>query len=231
VSVRSVEEAQAALAGGADLIDVKEPTRGPLGRADDEVINAVITAVGCRVPVSAALGEWSDRDPNQIPMGLTYAKWGLAGRDSPTPPWGLWIPGNLWLRARRYGTNAVVVAYADWPLARSPDPEVLANQTCQLDYKVFLLDTAAKNGATLLDWIKPAILARLRFQLADAGVRMAMAGSLDANAIRELAPLAPDWFAVRGAVCEGGRNGTVSEAKVRELKAVIAEVQTQTGEG
>ena len=42
VSVRSVEEAEAALAGGADLIDVKEPTRGSLGRADDAVIAAIL---------------------------------------------------------------------------------------------------------------------------------------------------------------------------------------------
>ena len=34
VSVRSPEEALAALEGGADLIDVKEPSRGPLGAAD-----------------------------------------------------------------------------------------------------------------------------------------------------------------------------------------------------
>ena len=33
VSVRNVEEALAALEGGASLIDVKEPSRGPLGRA------------------------------------------------------------------------------------------------------------------------------------------------------------------------------------------------------
>ena len=32
VSVRSAAEAATALAGGADLIDVKEPSRGPLGR-------------------------------------------------------------------------------------------------------------------------------------------------------------------------------------------------------
>jgi uncharacterized protein (UPF0264 family) len=59
---------------------------------------------------------------------------------------------------------------------------------------------------------------------------MAMAGSLDAERIRKLAPLVPDWFAVRGAVCDGGRTGTVSEAKVRELKAIIAELQTPAGE-
>ena len=42
VSVRSAAEAEAALLGGADVIDVKEPDRGPLGRADDAVIAAVV---------------------------------------------------------------------------------------------------------------------------------------------------------------------------------------------
>ena len=32
VSVRSAEEVSAALAGGADIIDAKEPERGSLGR-------------------------------------------------------------------------------------------------------------------------------------------------------------------------------------------------------
>ncbi len=57
VSVRDAAEAAASLAGGADLIDVKEPARGPLGRADAATIAAVVQAVGGRVPVSAALGE------------------------------------------------------------------------------------------------------------------------------------------------------------------------------
>ena len=60
VSVRSAAEACAALAGGAALIDVKEPAHGPLGRASDDVIRAVMDAVGGRCAVSAALGELAD---------------------------------------------------------------------------------------------------------------------------------------------------------------------------
>src|SRR5947209_8028398 len=41
VSVRSAAEARAALDGGAALIDIKEPARGPLGRADDGVMAEV----------------------------------------------------------------------------------------------------------------------------------------------------------------------------------------------
>ena len=79
VSVRSADEARVALAGGADLIDVKEP-RGSLGRADVDVIESVITEVGGRVPISAALGEWTSWTTAAIPPGLTYVKWGLSGQ-------------------------------------------------------------------------------------------------------------------------------------------------------
>ena len=41
VSVRTIEEARAALAGGADIIDIKEPTRGSLGRADEAVLTSI----------------------------------------------------------------------------------------------------------------------------------------------------------------------------------------------
>src|SRR5437660_1345426 len=79
VSVRSVAEAEAALAGGAALIDVKEPARGALGRADDDVIAAVVRFVAGRCPVSAALGELRESVPPFAGPGLAYAKWGLAG--------------------------------------------------------------------------------------------------------------------------------------------------------
>src|SRR5688500_12679056 len=79
VSVRSVAEALAALEGGAALIDIKEPARGSLGRADAGVIAAVVAAVKRLRPVSAALGEWVDGIGAMPNADLTYVKWGLAG--------------------------------------------------------------------------------------------------------------------------------------------------------
>ena len=38
VSVRSAGEAVDALAGGCQILDVKDPSRGSLGRADDSVV-------------------------------------------------------------------------------------------------------------------------------------------------------------------------------------------------
>src|SRR5262245_59562547 len=81
VSVRSAAEARAALAGGADLIDVKEPHRGPLGAADPALWREVEAEIGSAVPLSAALGELSQHtrsDPRRLGATYRYAKVGLA---------------------------------------------------------------------------------------------------------------------------------------------------------
>ena len=54
-SVTSVAEAEAALAAGADLIDLKEPARGALGALDLDTVVAIVAAVGGRRPVSATV--------------------------------------------------------------------------------------------------------------------------------------------------------------------------------
>jgi len=218
VSVRSVGEARAALGGGADLIDVKEPSRGPLGAADSDVIGNVLQAVGGKVPVSAALGEFAAWQDRFVPRGLRYAKWGMAHQT------GMPLGAVVQIRTSSYADFPVLVAYADHRRAESPDPEWLAGAAIRYRFPAFLIDTAVKDGSTLLDWIAPATLARMRLELGGARLPIALAGSLDETGIRALGPLMPDWFAVRGAACTGGRSGTVCGDRVRRLKQVIGEV-------
>src|SRR3954469_22907203 len=77
VSVRSAAEAEAALAGGADIIDVKEPSRGSLGMADETVIQDVVATVAGRAPVSVALGDLADNRAYAALPGVTWAKLGF----------------------------------------------------------------------------------------------------------------------------------------------------------
>lgn len=86
VSVRDAGEATAALAGGADLIDVKEPLAGSLGAASPDAVAGVVQAVAGRRPTSIALGElrdnasWSSYAARLTPSILPkFVKFGLAG--------------------------------------------------------------------------------------------------------------------------------------------------------
>jgi len=216
VSVRSVAEAESALAGGADLIDVKEPSRGSLGRAEGAVIVGVLRAVDGQRPVSAALGELRTALLGPLPAGVTFWKWGLAGCRSVAR----WEDRLLASVPRR---QLVAVAYADWERADAPAPAAICAFACQHGCGAFLLDTHGKDGSTLLDWLSVADLAGLRARCRAAGVPIALAGSLGGDEIAALRHLQPDWFAVRGAVCAGGRTGTVEIGKVRQLVALLGE--------
>ncbi len=219
VSVRSVEEAFEALEGGADLIDVKEPSNGALGAADPAVIASIIREVKGRVPVSAAMGEFMDWDYREVPKKLSFVKWGLSH-----------VPDldDLWdVRLSACGVEPVLVAYADYERSASPKPSALIEAAVEMKFSAFLIDTAVKDGTTLLDWVDRSQLARWCDWLANNDIQIALAGSLGEREIRLLAPIQPDWFAVRGAACEGGREGTVRAAKVRRLKEIIAEASLQ----
>ena len=56
-SIAGLDELAPALAGGADLIDVKDPATGALGAAHPDTIRAVVATVARRRPVSATLGD------------------------------------------------------------------------------------------------------------------------------------------------------------------------------
>ena len=53
-------------------------------------------------------------------------------------------------------------------------------------------------------------------------VRVALAGSLGPPEIRAFLPVAPDWFAVRGAACRDGQRGAEVESnRVRDLVRLL----------
>ena len=58
----SAADAAAALAGGADLIDAKDPSRGALGAVSVDTLREIHSAVAGARPVTAALGEADNED-------------------------------------------------------------------------------------------------------------------------------------------------------------------------
>jgi (5-formylfuran-3-yl)methyl phosphate synthase len=223
VSVRSVDEVEAALAGGADLIDVKEPAKGPLAPAEAEVVAAVIAKVKNRVPVSAALGEWS---PNAITdahwhleLKINYVKWGLAGY-TPRPGWGEDLLDTR--RELPVGMEMVAVAYADWERARSVPPGEMVRFAKRFRFKAFLLDTWGKDGKTLLDFASPGEVADLVESLKRVDTIVAIGGSLKPEHVKQLKGVAPDYYAVRTSACAGSkRTGVIDAARVKKWKDAI----------
>lgn len=215
VSVRSGAEAQAALFGGADWLDIKEPQHGPLGAALPQVCADVISSVRGNRPVSVALGELMN-EPSPPPDNVRLAKCGLS--DASCDWKRHWL---RWRGALPTNCGAVLVAYADGATVAAPTLNDVLDFAIDVRPDAFLFDTAVKDGRTLLDHLSATHLGELVNQLHTWQVPVALAGSLRAEQIEQLLPLAPDWIAVRGAACRGGRKGRVSSQLVGELARLI----------
>lgn len=222
ISVRSPWEAQLALGGGADLVDIKEPARGALGAADPTVWSAVLAAVAGRVPTSVALGEiraaCEPQDPRKL-AGFQYAKLGLAGCRSWADWPQRWAERLLVLPA---GVTPVAVIYADWRDAESPRPDEILRRAAEAHCGVALFDTFCKTRGNLLHHLEPPELARLTSAARDAGLRVVFGGGLGPETIGQVLSLNPDYVAVRGAACRTDRTGDVDAGLVRGLRQLIS---------
>jgi (5-formylfuran-3-yl)methyl phosphate synthase len=219
VSVRSLEEAYLAADAGVDLIDLKEPRLGSLGRVDVDVARAVAAQFGRSRPLSMALGElaeWSDADWKviaQIPTGIRFAKIGLAACDA-LSDWRL-----VWQRAiASFPTDChpVAVVYADWQDARAPEPEQILEAARCNGCRALLLDTWRKDRGNVFTQRELATIDLLFKTAKKCGLLTVLAGSLTTNDLNDALSLVPDYIAVRGAVCTGGREGKLCPDKLRQ---------------
>lgn len=222
VSVRDAAEAQTAAECSVDLIDVKEPANGPLGAPAPAVVASVADVVGSAQPISIALGELIELPPrlDHAPPHLAsveFAKIGLAGAGGVRRWWVDWeqawssFPAHL---------SRVGVIYVDWQAARAPDPRTALRVFLDGGCRAVLFDTFQKGGRSLLDhgsgdlaeWIDAA---------RTAAPLLVLAGSLSTSRLELLRPYAPEYVAIRGAACEGGRLGRISAERVRSFAAAL----------
>jgi hypothetical protein len=233
VSVRSAAEAGAALAGGADIIDAKEPSRGSLGPVDRSVLREIERRVPPAVPFSMALGdvengvdaagEIGGLDLRSRPSGV-FVKLGHA-----RPPA---IEAETSLRAAILAARTalspfkvVLVAYADRGATAGLVPREVVRLAARIQAHGVLLDTWSKDGGDLFAFMTPGEVKAWVEAARTAGLMPAVAGSLRAESLGSIREIDPDVVGVRGAACTGGREGTIDLEKVRTLRRTLDALQ------
>ena len=227
VSVISAEEARRALAGGADIIDVKDPREGALGAPSPRILSDVVRDVGAAAPVSVALGDLPDL-PNTAALaargaslaGAAFVKVGLRGvRD---------LVGAVALMravadAVEPQTAVIAAAYADAEALDPPAlaPAVLPDVVTRAGVSGALIDTFVKDGRGLYHWLSESELADLIARTRRTGTSFGVAGQL---ALGELRRVPADVVGLRSAVCRGGDRAGELDAEL--VAAAVAELRT-----
>jgi (5-formylfuran-3-yl)methyl phosphate synthase len=227
VSVRSASEVGAALAGGADIIDAKEPRHGSLGAVSRRTLATITQSVPPECPFSIALGDLItqaeiERSISSLELPAreapTYLKLGFASVPSPKVIERLLRAAVAEAAEHRSAPRVIAVAYADYPAADTASPGEIHEAALRSDCSGVLLDTYGKTGSDLFSWITQAGLATWISSLRTDGLLATVAGGLGVHQMTQAFILVPDVIGVRGAACEGGRDGTVSSSRVAALR-------------
>lgn len=200
-SVADPEEAETALALGAEVLDLKDPRAGALGAWPSERLEAAVARFGGRVILSATTGDLP-MDPASLrdaaervaASGVDVVKIGLFANEGRAEVLAALRP----LTVR--GVRLVAVLLAD----RDPDLRELA-PFAEAGFAGVMLDTADKRRGGLRAHLDDARLARFVGDVHGLGLLCGLAGSLRVADIAPLAQLGPDYLGFRGALCGGER--------------------------
>jgi uncharacterized protein (UPF0264 family) len=198
-SVRCLDEALVALDGGADLIDLKEPSRGALGALDHAAVRVSVRAIGARRPVSATVGDLPEMDPptmvaaveRMAATGVDYIKIGFFAHRR-----ALACAAALSELARQARLVAVLFADETYELR-------LLDTLAATGFTGAMLDTAGKTGGCLRHWRDARELGQFVGRARALGLLSGLAGSLQEADIAPLLELSPDYLGFRGALCAG----------------------------
>lgn len=229
VSVQNEHELRLALRAGVRWIDVKDPSRGALGRPEIDVAigirRAMMTENTMEIHFSIALGELNETSLDELIRYVgsfddgTVFKVALSNCNH-RADWRELVTAL----AKGIGTSKrlILVHYADASHAAAPSWREVLQTSVEIGSEYLLIDTWGKNGRSLLDFYA---FNSLQSMIADANavrLNVAIAGSIPMVELRNLARVGADWVGVRGAVCEGpNRTGSICETKVRVALAEL----------
>lgn len=220
-SVSHLQEAQQVLPH-ADILDLKNPVQGALGALSIAVIEDIVRYVDGRKPISATVG-----DLPMEPKSVLAAIQAVAATGVDIVKVGM-FPGEQLAcidtisQLAKSGIKVVAVLFADSSEAALP-LEVFR----LAGFYGVMLDTAIKDGSSLLDHRELPELRTFVDEAARLGLISGLAGSLKLQHVEALTPLQADYLGFRSALCQdGNRTTTISVTQVIAVQKLLFNCNT-----
>jgi (5-formylfuran-3-yl)methyl phosphate synthase len=238
ISPINPEEAQEAIAGGADIIDVKNPAEGALGANYPWVIRSIQKITPKNLKVSCTLGEVGNF-PGSVSLaaygaaslGVDYIKVGLYGIK--TADEALFLLQNVSRAAKECNPKirVAVAGYADAERIGSIDPLLIPEIAHKSKVDVAMIDTSLKDGKNLFDYLTLRQLKKFVNSAHRFGLEVALAGSLRKQDLAKVYGLGADIVGLRGAACTNSNRvtGQITKELVEELAGVVRQAEAKLG--
>jgi (5-formylfuran-3-yl)methyl phosphate synthase len=232
ISPINTEEAQEAILGGADIIDVKNPKEGSLGANFPWVIKSIRELTPKNMLVSATLGDVPYK-PGTVSLaaagavlsGADYIKVGLYGTRNYLE--AREVMDNVVKTVKDLNDDILVVAsgYADAHRVGAVDPMEIPRVAADSGADLAMVDTAVKDGKTLFDFMDEEVISKFTEDAHERGLQNALAGSIKEEQLKILHDLGCDVVGIRGAACTGGdrNSGKINRGAVSRLKEMMGD--------
>lgn len=223
ISVTTIEEAQIALENGADIIDLKEPSLGALGALPIETIQAIVTYVKNTKNAEAKLTSATIGDLPMQPELLLAHVTQLATTGVDIIKIGFFQTDDYQLSldalksVAHAGTKLIAVFFAE-----TTYPQDLITAIKHAGFMGVMLDTAKKNGLTLLDYYSREQRVAFAKKILGHELQLGLAGSLKLQHVALIKDLSPSYIGFRGGVCnDNQRNLALDAAKIKAVRKIV----------
>ncbi len=230
------KEASQAIAGGADIIDVKNPKEGALGANYPWVIKRIKEITPKNIEVSCTLGEVGNL-PGSISLaalgaaslGVDYIKVGLYGIKTPQEATFLLQNASRAAKECNPKIKVAVAGYADAERIGAINPLLIPEIAHKSQVDVAMIDTSVKDGKNLFDYLTVEQLKGFVNSAHGFGLEAALAGSLRKQDLPIVYGLGADIAGLRGAACTHSNRdtGQITRKLVSELVEVVRQAETQ----
>ncbi len=226
ISPVSYEEARSIVDSEVDIIDVKNVAEGSLGAQFPWRTRKVVELTRERgIRTSATLGDLPFK-PGTAALaafgaahtGVTYIKAGLHGLNTYDEACAMMDAVRQAVRMVSDTADVVASGYADWRRFDGLSAWDLIRAARDTSCDVVMVDTAIKDGKTLFDNMTFDEIREFIDKGKEAGLTVALAGSIKMDHANMLFELNPSLIGVRGAVCEGkSRKTRISPEKTKQF--------------
>ena len=223
ISVTTIEEAQIALENGADIIDLKEPSLGALGALPIETIQAVVIYVKNTKDAGAKLTSATIGDLPMQPelllaqvaklakTGVDIIKIGFFQADDYQPCLDALKP------VTKAGIRLIAVFFAE-----TIYPKDLVAAIKNAGFMGVMLDTAKKNGLTLLDYYSQEQRVAFAKTVFKNDLELGLAGSLKLQHVPIIKEINPSYIGFRGGVCDDNQRQLALDAsKIKAVRKIV----------
>jgi hypothetical protein len=236
ISVINEKEAKEAVAGGADIIDVKNPLEGSMGANYPRIIRRIRELVPSGVEVSAAIGDFPNLPGTASLAALgaavckvDYVKVGLYGTRARSDARKLLQ--RVCEAVKEYDASIKVIAagYADYENIGSVNPLLLPKIAHAVKADGVMIDTKRKNRRKIFDFLNDSQLKSFVENAHKLDLIAAIAGSLGKEDIVRVYETGADVIGIRGSVCtrRDRVGGKVKKEFVQELANLIRSLRSR----